>query len=69
MEMSGSRKEMHNYDGSQYDIDSYGGSAINDAATTQREINKIKNKYIWMYHPWSSLTDGGLNDEVVVVVL
>ena len=26
-------------------------SALNDAATTQPEINKIKN----MYHPWSSL--------------
>ena len=41
-----------------------GFSAINDAATTQREINKIKNpqkkkkkKKIRVYHPWSSLTD------------
>ena len=31
-----------------------------DAAETQQEINKIKNKNIRMYHPWSSLTDGGL---------
>ena len=35
-------------------------SAISDAAPTQPEINKIKNKNIRMYHPWSSLTDGGL---------
>ena len=40
-------------------------SAINHAATTQQEINKIKNKnkYIRMYHPSSSLTDGGLYDD------
>ena len=40
-------------------------SAISDAATTQPEINKIKNKnkITRMYHPWSSMTDGGLNDE------
>ena len=30
---------------------------------TQQEINKIKNKNIRMYHPWSSLTDGGLYDD------
>ena len=35
-------------------------SAISDVAATQQEINKIKNKNIRMYHPWSSLTDGGL---------
>ena len=40
-------------------------SAISDAATTQQEINKIKTKNIRMYHPWSSLTDGGLYDEYV----
>ena len=39
-------------------------SAVSDAATTQQEINKIKNKNIRMYHPWSSLTDGGLYDEL-----
>ena len=39
-------------------------SAISDAATTQQEINKIKNKKIRMYHPWSSLTDGGLDDDL-----
>ena len=33
-------------------------SATSDAATTQQEIKKIKNKNIRMYHPWSSLTDG-----------
>ena len=38
-------------------------SAITDAATTQQEINKKnKNKNIRMYHPWSSLTDGGIYD-------
>ena len=37
-------------------------SATSDAATTQPENNKIKNKNrnIRMYHPRSSLTDGGL---------
>ena len=35
-------------------------SVISDAAATQQEINEIKNKNIRMYHPWSSLTDGGL---------
>ena len=35
-------------------------SATSDAATTQQEINKIKNKNIRMYHPWSLLTDGHL---------
>ena len=46
-------------------------SVINDAATTQREINKIKNKnkYIRMYHPWSSLTDGGLYDDHYYLLL
>ena len=44
-------------------------SAISDAATTQQEINKIKNKDIRMYHPWSSLTDGGLHDYVDHCVL
>ena len=39
-------------------------SAISDAARTQTEINKIKNKCIRMYHPWSSLTDGGLNERI-----
>ena len=37
-------------------------SAISDAATTKPEINKIKNKNIRMYHPWSSLNDGGLKN-------
>ena len=36
-------------------------SAISDATATQQEINKkLKTKNIRMYHPWSSLTDGGL---------
>ena len=35
-------------------------SVTSDAATTQQEINTIRNKNIMMYHPWSSLTDGGL---------
>ena len=38
-------------------------SAISDAAITQPETNKIKTKNIRMYHPWSSLTDEGLNDD------
>ena len=46
-----------------------GFSVINDAGTTQQVINKIKNKnkYIRMYHPWSSdsLTEGGLYDYTV----
>ena len=33
-------------------------SAISDAATTQPESNKIKKNR--MYHPWITLTDGGL---------
>ena len=37
---------------------------------SQPEINNIKNnkldKNIRMYHPWSSLTDGGLNEYIVV---
>ena len=41
-------------------------SAISDAAMTQPEINKIRNKKIRMYHPWSSLTDGGLYEYCVV---
>ena len=39
-------------------------SAISDAATAQPEMNKMKKKKrktIRMYHPWSYLTDGGLN--------
>ncbi len=35
-------------------------SAISDAATTRPQINIVKNKNITMYHPWSSLTAGGL---------
>ena len=38
-------------------------SAISDAATTQQQITKIK-KTIMMYHPWSSLTDGGLYEQL-----
>ena len=30
--------------------------------TTQPEINKMENKNIRIYHPWSSLTDRGLNE-------
>ena len=44
-----------------------GFSVINDAGTTQQVINTIKNKnkYIRMYHPWSSLTEGSLYDYTV----
>ena len=37
-------------------------------ATTQQQINKIKKKHIRMYHPWSSLTDGGLYEICMLAV-
>ena len=42
-------------------------SAISDAETIQQKINKIKikNKNIRMYHAWSSLSDGGLYDDLI----
>ena len=45
-------------------------SAIRDAAKAHPEINIIKNKNIriHMYHPWSSMTDGGLNDHTHVMI-
>ena len=42
---------------------------MSQAATAQQEINKSKNKNVLKdvglvgYHPWSSLTDGGLHDD------
>ena len=38
-------------------------SVISDAATTQQEINIIKNENIRLYHPRSSLTEGSLYEE------
>ena len=38
-------------------LDAAADKQARDAATTQQEINQIKNKNFRMYHPWSSLTD------------